>query len=235
MSCWPLAEISVNSNQKDEIEDRFELTSNWCSHIVDHACDDQSLKIIAEDLQMLLSTIYSTISHNKSCYDNESLHWSDCSNIVSDSLYHCLLHEVHVNSKIWYRDLWLNLDLHEKTVSKFFLYHVLKNEDITNWLVKKRSQLISEVTVKHLQFAKDHEHWDSNKWKIFLWSDECSVKHDSDRKQQWMFHTSAQKWDREMIQFYNKDKNKSVMIWACFENDSQKSDLVFISDNSNTK
>jgi len=61
------------------------------------------------------------------------------------------------------------------------------------------------------------------------------VKHDSDRKQQWVFYTSAQKWDKEMIQSYNKDKNKSVMIWACFENDSQKSDLVFMPDDSDTK
>ena len=38
-----------------------------------------------------------------------------------------------------------------------------------------------------------------------------------------------------MIQLYNKDKNKSVMIWACFENDNQKSDLVFMSDDSDTK
>ena len=38
-----------------------------------------------------------------------------------------------------------------------------------------------------------------------------------------------------MIQLYNKDKNKSVIIWACFENDSQKSDLVFMSDNSEAK
>ena len=38
-----------------------------------------------------------------------------------------------------------------------------------------------------------------------------------------------------MIQLYNKDKNKSVMIWTCFENDSQKSDLVFMSDDSEAK
>ena len=50
-----------------------------------------------------------------------------------------------------------------------------------------------------------------------------------------MFHTSAQKWDKKMIQFYNKDKNKSVMIWACFEDDDQKSDLVFMSDDSEAK
>ena len=50
-----------------------------------------------------------------------------------------------------------------------------------------------------------------------------------------MFHTSAQKWDKEIIQSYNKDKNKSVMIWACFEDDNQKSNLVFMSDDSDTK
>jgi len=38
-----------------------------------------------------------------------------------------------------------------------------------------------------------------------------------------------------MIQFYNKNKNKSIIIWTCFENNSQKSDLIFISDNSEAK
>ena len=158
MSCWPLTEISANSNQRGGIEGRFELTSNWHSHIVDHACDDQSLKTITEDLQIPLSTIYCTVSHNKTCFNNESLHWCDHSNIISDSLCHWILHEVHINLKIWYRDLWLNLGLHEKTLFKFFLYHVLKNEDITNWLTKKRPALTSEVTAKHLWFTKDHEY-----------------------------------------------------------------------------
>ena len=38
-----------------------------------------------------------------------------------------------------------------------------------------------------------------------------------------------------MIQLYNKDKNKSVMIQTCFEDDSQKSDLIFMSDDSDAK
>jgi len=64
---------------------------------------------------------------------------------------------------------------------------------------------------------------------------ECSVEQDSDKQQQWVFRTSAQKWDKKMIEFYNKDKNKSVMIWACFKDDNQKSDLVFMSDDSEAK
>ena len=122
---------------------------NWCSHIVVHACDDQSSKTITEDLQMLMSTICSTISCHKVCYDSKSLHWSSCSNIVSDSLCHCLLHEVCVNFKIQYRNLWLNLDLHEKTVFKFSLYHILKNESITNWLIKHVWKHFKEWIHKH--------------------------------------------------------------------------------------
>src|SRR5204863_9145772 len=82
----PLPEISANSNQRGGIEGRFELTSNWRSHIVDRACGGQSPKAIAEDLQIPLSTIYSTVSRNKTHFDNESLHRPGCPNIVSDPL-----------------------------------------------------------------------------------------------------------------------------------------------------
>jgi len=69
-----LDEISANLNQKGRVRDRFELTSNWHSHIVSHACGGQPSKAIAEDLQMLMSMICSTISRHEACYDNESLH-----------------------------------------------------------------------------------------------------------------------------------------------------------------
>jgi hypothetical protein len=128
----------------------------------------------------------------------------------------------------------LNLGLHGKAISKSSLYRELK-EGITNWLAKKRPALTLEIAAKRLQFAKDHEYWGSCEWKTFLWSDECSVERGSDKQQKWMFRTSAQKWDKEMIQLYNKDKDKSVMIWACFEDDSQKSDLVFMPSDPDAK
>jgi len=231
----PLAEISANSNKRGGIEGRFELTSNWRSHIVGRACGGQSPKAIAEDLQIPLSTIYSTVSRNETCFDNESLHRSGRSNIVSDSLRRRLLREVRVNPKIQYRELRLNLGLHGKAVSKSSLYHILKDEGIINWLAKKRPQLTPEVAAKRLQFAKDHEHWGPNEWKVFLWSDECSVERGSGKKRQWVFRTPAQKWDKEMIQPYNKGKDKSVMVWACFGGDGRKSDLVFMPGDPDAK
>jgi len=88
----------------------------------------------------------------------------------------------------------------------------LKKEGITNWLAKKRPVLTSEIAAKRLQFAKDHEHWGPREWKTFLWSDECSVERGSGKQWQWVFRTPAQKWDKEMIQPYNKGKDKSVMV-----------------------
>ena len=142
MPCQFLGEISGNLNYRDDIERRFELTSNWCSHIIDHAADEQTMKIISQDLNIISFTIQNTIDWAVSHFDNESLYQSSCSNIVSDSLRHHLLCKVCINFKIHYRDLQLNLDLHEKTVFRFSLYHILKNESITNWLIKKRSALL---------------------------------------------------------------------------------------------
>ena len=150
MSHQSLDQISGNFNYRDDIEKRFELISNWHSHIVDHTADEQATKIISQDLNITSFTIQNTIDWAVSHFDNELLHWSDCPNIVSDSLCHCLLHEVCTNLKICYRELWLNLDLHENAIFKFSLYHELKKKSITNWLVKKKSVLTSEITARHL-------------------------------------------------------------------------------------
>ena len=101
----PLGEISGNSNYTGGIHGRFELTSNWHSHIVGRAADEQAMKAISQDLNIASFTIQNTIDQAASHFNNELLHQSDCSNIVSDSLCHCLFHEVHANLKIHYRDL----------------------------------------------------------------------------------------------------------------------------------
>ena len=158
----PLGEISGNSNYRGGTEGRFELTPHWRSHIVGRAAAGQSPIGIATDLNIPPATIQSTISRADSRYENESLHRCGCSNIVSDSLRRHLLREVRANPKIRYRELWLNLGLHGKAISKSSLYRELKKEDITNWIAKKRPVLTPEIAAKHLQFAKDHEHWDSH-------------------------------------------------------------------------
>jgi hypothetical protein len=52
----PLGEISGTSNYSD-IRGRFELTSNWRSHIVGHAAGGQTSEAISHDLNIPLTTI----------------------------------------------------------------------------------------------------------------------------------------------------------------------------------
>ena len=101
-------------------------------------------------VRLTASTIQYMIAQADKHYKNESLHQSDCSSIVSESLCRCLLREVRVNPEIKYKDLWLNLGLDQKAVSKAILYYILKKKGITNWLAKKRLLITLEMTVKHL-------------------------------------------------------------------------------------
>jgi len=48
----------------------------------------------------------------------------------------------------------------------------------------------------------------------------------SDKKQQWVFRTPGEKWDKEMIQHVKKGKDISVMVWAAFSGALGRSDLV---------
>ena len=130
MSRQPLGEISGNSNYRGGTEGRFELTPYWRSHIVSRAAAGQSSKGIATNLNIPSATVQSTVSRADYHYKNESLHQSDCPNIVSEHLCCHLLREVRANPKIRYRELRLNLDLHRKVISKSSLYHILKKEDI---------------------------------------------------------------------------------------------------------
>jgi len=67
----PLGQISGNSNYRDGIERRFELTSNWHSHIVGHAVSEQAMKAISQDLNITSFTIQNKIDQAASCFDNE--------------------------------------------------------------------------------------------------------------------------------------------------------------------
>ena len=74
MPCQSLGQISGNSNYRGGIEGRFELTSNWRSHIVDRATGGQAMKAISQDLNITSSTIQNTIDRAASRFDNKSLH-----------------------------------------------------------------------------------------------------------------------------------------------------------------
>jgi len=72
MSHQLLNQISNNLNYKDDVKDRFELTSNWYSHIVDYAADDQISKTIADNFEISFTTVKIILSQTESCYNKKS-------------------------------------------------------------------------------------------------------------------------------------------------------------------
>ena len=48
------------------------------------------------------------------------------------------------------------------------------------------------------------------------------------KKQEWVFRTPRQKWDKEMIQPVKKGKDISVMVWAAFSGALGRSDLILM-------
>jgi hypothetical protein len=53
-------------------------------------------------------------------------------------------------------------------------------------------------------------------WGMYMWSDECSVERGRGKRDEWVFRTANQLWDREMVQTYDCKKNMKVMVWGCF-------------------
>ena len=54
------------------------------------------------------------------------------------------------------------------------------------------------------------------------------VKRSSGKQQFYIFYTPQQKWDKNKINTYKKDKGYIVMVWASFSGALGRSDLVII-------
>lgn len=93
---------------------------------------------------------------------------------------------------------------------------ILKEHGIGNWRVKRRPFLTEVNAAKRLAWCLARRHWLEEDWALVVWSDECSVERGRGKQDEWVFRTSAQKWQRQMIQTYNTHKNMKVMVWGAF-------------------
>ena len=61
----------------------------------------------------------------------------------------------------------------------------------------------------------------AEEWGLHVWSDECSVEQGQGKRDEWVFRTANQLWDREMVQTYDSKKNMKVMVWGSFWDDGR--------------
>ena len=93
---------------------------------------------------------------------------------------------------------------------------ILSKHGISNWRAKKRPTITDEHAATRLLWARIRSHWTVEQWRNYMWSDECSAERGKGKSGVWVFRTPTQKWDRDKVQVYNKGKDISVMVWACF-------------------
>ncbi len=135
-----------------------------------------------------------------------------------------ILRIIQRNPKLTYAALKIETGL---TVSKSTLYRMFKDEGISNWLVKKRPLITPEVAVKRLQWAKKYRNWTWDEWRKIIWSDECSLERGKGGRRVWVFRTPYEKYQKDLICPYKKDKDISVMIWGAIHGDG-RSDVVIM-------
>jgi transposase len=93
---------------------------------------------------------------------------------------------------------------------------VVRKQGIKKWLAKKRPILTKEAAKARLAWCCEHQKWSTEQWRTCIWSDECSVELGAGKQPKYVFRTPQQKWEKEMIQTYNKGKACTVMVWAAF-------------------
>lgn len=212
----PLTPISSNINR------RKELTPYRRAYITGLAEAGATVSSISATQNLPRQTIIDTIKKAPSRNEGKSATRPGRPIKATDYDKRRILRIIRSDSKITYNQLRIDtgLDFSDDT-----FYRILKANGITNWVAKKRPQLTEVVAKKRLAWAKQHVTWTNEEWAKIIWSDECSVERGSGKQRQWVFRTTEQKWQANMIQEYKKGRDKSVMIWAAFSGVLGKSEL----------
>jgi len=203
----PLRPISGN------IYRRKELTPYQRGQIVGYSLLSCSPTEISASLNIPESTVRDTLKKAPERHDGESSSRIGRPKLYSERDERQILRTVRLNPHLTYRQLQNQLPI---KLSHDTIYRILKQNNITNWRAKKRPALTEEHAALRLAWAKEHKDWTEDQWSYMLWSDECSVERGKGKQQLWVFRTPDQKWDKSMIQPYNKGKDISIMIWSAF-------------------
>jgi hypothetical protein len=126
-----------------------------------------------------------------------------------------LLRHVRLNPKDTYEQVReaCGLSIHRDAIKR-----ILSRHGIINWRARRRPFLTEVNAAKRLAWCLKWRHITVEEWGLICWSDECSVERGRGKRDEWVFRTANQLWDRNMVQTYDSKKNMKVMVWGCFYN-----------------
>src|SRR5579859_4456588 len=111
----------------------------------------------------------------------------------------------------------------------------LHEDHIRKWRVAKRELLTEDHAIKHLKWAREHQHKTRQDWAKVNWSYECAFQKDSAQQQVWVFRhqTKQEKYAPKNIRGKARDGSVFQMIWGCFTGD-KLGPIVFINGTCNS-
>jgi len=103
-------------------------------------------------------------------------------------------------------------------VSQQTIRRRLREAGVRKWKALKRPMLTKEHARKRLTWAKAHRHWTRVQWEKICWSDESSIKQDSDPRRKWIWRhqTDQEKYAPQNVDPKAKHGGVSQMMWGCF-------------------
>jgi hypothetical protein len=105
------------------------------------------------------------------------------------------------------RQLESGVGMSNSTIKRLAWKHGLHH-----WRAKKRLELIEEYAAERLLWCKCRAHWGVEEWKIYIWSDECSIERGWGKLIEWVFGYRSDKWKPSYITIYKKGKDLHIMV-----------------------
>ena len=169
---------------------------------------------ISRELKRPWQTVQSTIKLDPLRNEGRSRARSGRPRLYTDRQVRLLVKHVRANPK----DKWSDskrvtgLEFHKST-----LLRTLEPSGIKNWRCRRRPHLTQAAIKKRSEWCKAREHRTLEKWRQYMWSDECSAERGKGGAQEWCVRSAGtDKWTPAMVQTYKKARDISVMVWGCF-------------------
>jgi DDE superfamily endonuclease/Transposase len=106
-----------------------------------------------------------------------------------------------------------NLNL--ATISPGTVRNRLNEQDIHGEVAKKKPMLTAEHQANRLRFARRHEHWSIEDWKLVLFSDETKINQRGSDGIIWTWKQKGSLVKRNHVRPTVKHEH-SIMVWGCF-------------------
>jgi transposase len=190
---------------------RRELTVNQRTLIVGAKDGGESIREIAERLQIPVSTVKTTLLRQRTRINNESKPRAGRPSKWTARDRSTILRYVRRHPKSTYAQLRAAV---LNPPSRRALHRILEEQGIKKWMCKRRPELTSQVANKRQAWASERKDWSVKEWRHIIFSDESSIERGAGGQRQWVWRTPQQKWSTPHLQTYKKGKDLSVMVWG---------------------